>query len=325
VDWYLDSGDVAATSDLRREIRSYLERHAAAPGSVGDAELAVSELLANGARHATGPLWVSLRWSGARPVMTVADLGPGFELDPSLPDDDTSVGGRGLFIVQQLTGDLEAAARRGGGMRIQVTLPVDRAPSASHDPPRNHRDALPRLDEARPEGGFSKEPFLRALVVQMAQTVERDSGPSAAEAVVAQVGTDVGGQMEAEYRAATDVTSRLTPEQIAECYVRLKAAIDGGFHVEEANEKRIVLVNDRCPFGEVVRRAPALCRMTSSVFGGIAARNTDDGALVVLEERIAVGDPGCRVVVWLDPGEADLDPDGRHPHGHRYLTPSDPA
>lgn len=39
--------------------------------------------------------------------------------------------------------------------------------------------------------------------------------------------------------------------------------------------------------------------MTSSVFGGIAARNYEGGAAVVLEERIAVGDPGCRVVVHL--------------------------
>ena len=52
-------------------------------------------------------------------------------------------------------------------------------------------------------------------------------------------------------------------------------------------------------FGDAVKAAPALCRMTSSVFGGIAARNRADGAAVVLEERISVGDPGCRVVVHL--------------------------
>ncbi|MGZ4137162.1 MAG: hypothetical protein ACXVPX_06285 [Actinomycetota bacterium] len=42
--------------------------------------------------------------------------------------------------------------------------------------------------------------------------------------------------------------------------------------------------------------------MTSSVFGGIAARNNLEGSAVQLEERIAVGDPQCRVTVWL--GEA---------------------
>jgi hypothetical protein len=120
----------------------------------------------------------------------------------------------------------------------------------------------------------------------------------AAEAAVAQVGADVGGRMEGEYRRARDVAGQLSVEQIADLYVRLKAAIDGDFYVVEATPERIVLGNRRCPFGEVVKRAPGLCRMTSSVFGGIASRNTG-GASVVLEERIAVGDPECRVVVWL--------------------------
>ena len=83
--------------------------------------------------------------------------------------------------------------------------------------------------------------------------------------------------------------------------------------VVEATPERVVLENTRCPFGETVMRSPALCRMTSSVFGGIAARNSDEGASVLLEERIAVGDPGCRVVVYL--GEA---PHAAAPYAHRY-------
>jgi len=55
------------------------------------------------------------------------------------------------------------------------------------------------------------------------------------------------------------------------------------------------------PFGGVVTRAPGLCRMT--VFGGIASRNTR-GAAVVLEQRIAVGDPACRGVDPLSPPSA---------------------
>jgi hypothetical protein len=57
--------------------------------------------------------------------------------------------------------------------------------------------------------------------------------------------------------------------------------------------------------------------MTSSVFGGIAARNQDDGAAIVLEERIAVGDPGCRVVVHLG-----AVPDTASRFAHRYASPN---
>lgn len=175
--------------------------------------------------------------------------------------------------------------------------------------------ALPTPEEASPDGSFGREPFLRALVVQLAQTVEQRDGPDGIEETVSQVGTDVGGRMEAEYRRAREIVGRLDSKQLGDLYVRLKAAIDGDFYVIEADETKIVLGNRRCPFGDAVKRAPGLCRMTSSVFGGIAARNHGRAA-VVLEERIAVGDPECRVVVWLGDPPAE-----QRSVAHRYAAP----
>lgn len=322
MDWFFDGEDPEAVSALRREVTEYLRRHAADTGQLDDAELVVSELLGNTARHAAGPVWASLGWPHESPVLTVRDLGPGF--DPSLldaadekPMSPFAESGRGLFLISHLAPAFEAVARDFKGMEVSVTLPVTRRPEKSFDPPRRSTAALPALDEASAEGGFGKESFLRALVVQLAQTLEFEHGPDAAEAAVAQVGSDVGGQMEAEFRAAKALTGRMTPAEMARCYVRLKHAIDGGFHVIEADESRIVLGNTRCPFGEAVKQAPSLCRMTSSVFGGIAARNSDEPVTVVLEERIAVGDPGCRVVVHLHP-----DPDAPATFGHRYSPPA---
>jgi anti-sigma regulatory factor (Ser/Thr protein kinase) len=319
MDWYLDPDQEGAAGELRREVRRYLERHASVDADLDAAELVLSELLANGVLHAGGPVWVAVRWGGTHPVVTVADLGPGFDLDTSLPDDPLVPGGRGLHLVSRLTKELDAHRRHAGGSVVSATLAVSRPPAVSHDPPRRRSGVLPAPDEALPSGGFGTQSFLRALVVQLAHVVEERGGPDEAEAVVAQVGADVGGQMEAEFRAALAVVGRMTPAQMGECYVRLKHAIDGGFVVEHADEHSIVLVSDSCPFGGVVRRAPALCRMTSSVFGGIAARNSDRGAVVVLEERIAVGDPGCRVVVWLDPDRAADLP------GHHYRSPVEAA
>jgi hypothetical protein len=228
--------------------------------------------------------------------------------------------GLGLFLVRQLAPSFEAETRRAGGMTVSASLPVERAPSPSFDPPQHVTGALPELSEARPKGGFGRESFLRALVVQLARSIELQQGPDAAASAVAQVGIDIGGQMESEFRAAEMVVGRMTPEQMGRCFVRLKHAIDGGFYVIEANEHRIVLGNTRCPFGDVVQRAPSLCRMTSGVFGGIAARNSDHGAAVLLEERIAVGDPGCRVVVQLDGA-----PTGGRSAAHEYASPEPAA
>ncbi|MGN6302906.1 MAG: ATP-binding protein [Angustibacter sp.] len=325
MDWYLAGDDPADVTVLRHRIRDHLVRHAAPGADVSDAELVVQELLANAFEHADGPTWVQLTWADDRPHLVVRDLGEGFTLPASqaaapVPDDDEALwseGGRGLWLVSHLSGELAVAARRGGGTEVRTVLPVQRQASRSIDPVPLPLDVLPSLDEARPEGGFGRESFLRALVVQLSQAVEHLAGPDVGEEVVAQVGIAVGGQMEAEYRLAHEIVGRLSPDQVADCLVRLKHAIDGGFSVVEVTDERIVLANTRCPFGDAVRRAPALCRMTSSVFGGIAARNSDGDAAVVLEERIAVGDPGCRVVVYLGAARDDA-----RPFLHRYRSPA---
>ena len=316
MDWMVTGDAESIVPVLRQEAVGYLRRHCTADSDLAGAQLVISELVTNAVRYTDGPVWLSIDWSSERPEFRVCDLGPGFDLHLELPPSD-SIGGRGLFIASRLAHRLDTYRRRTGGTVVSAVLPVQRAVSVSIDPPRRRMAALPSLDEASPTGGFAREPFLRALVVQLATAVTDHHGPAEAERAVAQVAADVGGQMEAEYRHATGIEGRLTPAQIAECYVRLKSAIDGGFSIVEVNEHRIVLVNDRCPFGDAVLRAPSLCRMTSSVFGGIAARNVDTGADVTLEERIAIGDDRCRVVVELDPAS-----EAPTPWAHRYRNPT---
>jgi len=309
VDWLLTPGSGAAVAALRTEVTAFLRRHAAEPDEVADAQLVVSELVGNAVQHAGGAVWVSLDWSQARPLFTVHDLGPAFELgELSLPD-LAGEGGRGLWLVSQLAKDLDVVAKRGGGKRVQAVLALTRRAEVSFDPLRRLLNPLPAAEEAGP-AGFGKEAFLRALVVELARTAEATQGPAVAEQLIAQVGATVGGQMEEEYRRARTVAGRLSPDQLGDCYLRLKGAIDGEFEVISTGPERIVLVNRRCPFGDTVRQAPALCRMTSSVFGGIAARNHDD-AVVLLDERIAVGDPECRVTVLLG-AAARTSPGGHH-------------
>lgn len=318
MDWFVDASNHQRLSELRHEIGDYLRRHATDPDSVDIAEVVIAELLGNVVRHAAGPAWVSLDWSQIHPVFTVRDLGPGLELDPKLPDCLEAESGRGLYLASQLARGISAAVRAAGGASVSAELAVERRTSQSIDPPRRSGVRLPRPQEAESGVGFGREAFLRALVVEVAQAVEQSHGPAAAEAVVAQAGIDIGTQMEAEYRDHSLVGEALSlsTEQIADCFVRLKQAIGGGFSVLEIDDDRIVLGNTRCPFGDVVKMAPALCRMTSAVFGGIAASNAEREAFVVLEERIAVGDPACRVAVYLDRPP----PDPRI--AHRYLAPA---
>ena len=316
MEWAVDGRSAAAIAALRREIAAYLGRHAEPDSDLAGAEMVIAELLSNAFEHAPGPAWVSASWEAERPRLEIHDLGPGFVLDPRLPEPD-SERGRGLFIVNAIADELARDDKPARGSVVSATLPVRRRTERSHDRPRRTVGALPPPEEAEPDGTFGKESFLRALVVEMAQTVETDEGPDVAASTVAQVGADVGGRMEDAYRAARGIVGRLSPEQIADLFVRLKGAIGGDFYVVHADERKIVLGNRRCPFGKAVQREPSLCWMTSSVFGGIAARNRSRSA-VLLEERIALGDPECRVVVWL----GDSTPQAAA-SAHHFAAPAD--
>jgi hypothetical protein len=92
--------------------------------------------------------------------------------------------------------------------------------------------------------------------------------------------------------------------------VDLKRRIQGDFFIIEETDEKIVLGNRACPFGEKVQDRPALCMMTSNVFGVIAADNLGYGR-VVLEQTIAQGSPGCRVVVYLKPPGQGQKAEGR--------------
>jgi anti-sigma regulatory factor (Ser/Thr protein kinase) len=307
VDWYMPN-DSAHIRQLRLTLADHLGRHAEPGSDVDGAVLVASELVTNALNNSDGPVWISLDWGRSEPVLTVYDLGPGFELAEVPAPTPSDRSGRGLMIASHLVAQLRVESKSGGGSVVSAVLPVTRPASASIDPPRSRLSSLPDPSEMRPDGTYGSQSFLRALVVQLAQTVELLDGPDAAHAIVAQVGTDVGGRMEEAYRTVRDIDDAVDLDlaQIGDLFVELKAAIGGDFTIVEADSDRIVLENTTCPFGDAVQRAPALCRMTSSVFGGIARRNRG-AAAVDLEQRIAVGDHQCRVTVWLTPPGEERD------------------
>lgn len=59
----------------------------------------------------------------------------------------------------------------------------------------------------------------------------------------------------------------------ADVFVAFKYRIGGAIVLEQVDSDTVPGVSGRCPFGERVKAAPNLCHMTSSVFGGIAARS----------------------------------------------------
>lgn len=159
---------------------------------------------------------------------------------------------------------------------------------------------------------LERDSFMRTLLRHLAGTLQDVVGIDEAAGFISIVGQQMGDDLNAEYRRALGV-ERLDSAQVAAVLVDLKRRIQGDFYIIEATPEKIVLGNRACPFGDKVIGRPALCMMTSNVFGNIAAENLGYSR-VVIDEAIARGDPRCRVTVWLRPAAA-----ARTAHGREYF------
>jgi len=156
---------------------------------------------------------------------------------------------------------------------------------------------------------LDRDGFLRTLIGELAGTLEQVIGLADASDFISAVGQTIGDQFDRDYRRALAVSS-LTREQVAAVLVDVKRRIRGDFYVVEEGDDKIVFGNRACPFGDKVLDRPSMCMMTSTVFGAIAAENLGY-AKVELQETIARGHPGCRVVVHLRPTPQAAAAEGR--------------
>lgn len=143
--------------------------------------------------------------------------------------------------------------------------------------------------------------FLQAFISQSVRVAEQhycgDSGGFGR--YVEHIGLTASHCLEESARVSLGYRNAINPDQYADVIINIKNQIGGNFSRTSSQPGSIRVINTRCPFGDSVREAPELCRMTASVFGGIAARNFGYGK-VELQKRIALGDDHCEVSVYTD-------------------------
>ena len=128
--WRFNSCDAHTASSSRRELIGYLKSFAAGHPQLFAAELILGEILANTVEHAPGLVTVEFDWTGAKPVVTVFDTGPGLlRLDAQLPSDPYDEDGRGMFLIRSLAESFEVTPASGFGTELRITLPIERAMS----------------------------------------------------------------------------------------------------------------------------------------------------------------------------------------------------
>jgi two-component system response regulator HydG len=124
-------------------------------------------------------------------------------------------------------------------------------------------------------------------------------GQKHCEQLIEHIAKTAGCFFEEMYRDEKKYNSSLDTQSYIELILALKNNIGGNFSLVSTQQAIITLTNNRCPFGEKVTNFPELCRMTSSVFGGIAARNFGY-AKVEIKQSIARNHRTCEVCIYTD-------------------------
>lgn len=155
----------------------------------------------------------------------------------------------------------------------------------------------------RPFGHLTPERYLQLFVGQ-AGGMSQGANCSSLEAFIKKIVLNSSEALEDIYRDSHELDGILTMQQYGELLVNLKNAIGGEFKVTAIDENSLSLKTSKCPFGSMIESAPALCHMTSSIFGGIAARNYGY-AKVELKKRIALGSDHCDICIHRNPLTCD--------------------
>lgn len=144
--------------------------------------------------------------------------------------------------------------------------------------------------------------FLQTFILELMHASEQQ-GQKHCEQLIEHIAKTAGCFFEETYRENTHKSGQLDSESYTELILGIKNNIGGKFSLVSSNPDCITVTNSRCPFGEQVANFPELCRMTSSVFGGIAARNFGY-AKVEIKKSIARQDGQCDVCIYTNPHAA---------------------
>ncbi len=145
--------------------------------------------------------------------------------------------------------------------------------------------------------------FLQTFILELMHASEQ-LGQEHSRQLIENIARTAGCFFEEVYRQQIDnKEDALDIESYIELILGLKNHIGGKFSLTSSTPDCIAVSNSCCPFGEKVGNFPELCGMTSSVFGGIAARNFGY-AKVEIDKSIARHDGCCEVYVHLNPDKA---------------------
>lgn len=285
MEWCVDTRVPGAPTLVEDQICAHLFRHASEPEVV---ELARPMIRQGLDALPPGLLWISLDWEDRQGRLRGRSMA-GSELPGEPVGGGVTRAPRHVELPE--SGDLGTGEDTPG---LDVSLNVSRLAQRDLDPGPADPDQLPADRPAHLLG-------LVAAEISAGRTLEE---------AAARAGATVA-EREARRRAGDlGPSETLGAAQVAQLLIETEEQLGADFDVVSVSADQVVVRNRRCPFGKT---APAMCRFTSALAGGLAARATGE-AEVDVTESLAAGDHECRVVL-------DLRPEHRTSVSHRYTWP----
>ncbi len=282
VEWCVDTRIPGSSSTLEDEICAHLDRHAVEPAVVELARPLVRQALEAGR---DGPIWMSLDWEGRNGQLRFHPLSDG-------PLPGTAIG-PGVTRAHDVVARLRA--EYGEGEDVGLAISVARPPERDIDPAPADPGLIP---DERPGH------LIGLLAAAVAASSSLDEAAAHAGATLAA----------REALRAGPGGPGPDARRLAHMLVDIEDRLGGEFEVVAATRQRAELRNRRCPFGPAT--APAMCRFTSALAGGLAARAAGEAEVNVVE-TLASGDHECRVVL-------EVERSANRDFTHRYTWPPTP-
>lgn len=284
MDWLIDPHHPDVAGVVTARVREHLRRHAADPGNLHHALERVDGLVRSQLENGAGrPLWMHLDWAELEPLVSLRSV---------TPDTPSAVQAQGLdpaavMDVPARHRHMLAAASedRAADETGWIRLPVVRRRPPDFDPDLG---TLADLDIDPARDGQA------AVTVALVAAAEAHPAASANQ-LVALAGAAVADTAPSDPPLAT-------AQDVADTFCRIHQDLGGKPSVVHVDDDTLELSLDRCLFGRSATHPPSLCGVSAGLVGRLAARASGQ-ATVVLDETMALGDPACRLRVWL--GEPD--------------------
>ncbi len=140
---------------------------------------------------------------------------------------------------------------------------------------------------------MNRETFLTQMINELALSLDKTQ----LKETLNKIGLKLGKQIEQLYKQFYGVEN-LNLTQLTEALIDVEKKIGGNFSVVEKTPEKIILKNNKCPFGnDKVKGCPEFCSITSNIFGIMASKNFSYSK-VSLKRTIAKADEDY-IIIFL--------------------------